>query len=257
MTFALLATLLLQDDLRVTKVELVDSKCGAAREKIAVRPQEWAILRFEVEGLTSDQKGERRLSFSFTVADVDGETIVKETKGQADGSDALPPSPGFVVCEFRVDDTVKGPVVLTLTLTDKVSGKKATHDVKVEILPVSLAVVTPHFATDREGDTHRAPVFAVGEYATLFYDVVGLKNSDKGLWYQQDLEIVDAATGKRVSLKEKLFDYKSDRPMAVVNAHYTLLCSRAGKFVFRILGRDMNDEGKAVTREVPFEIREP
>ncbi len=254
MTLALLAALLLQDDLKIARVSLVDSKGGPARAKMAVQPFEWATLRFELLGMKENADGERKIAFEFSVADAEGKAVLKDQKGTAGGIDTFPPSTGCVICQFRVGEDVKGPVTLTLNVTDEVGGKKALHAVKVEILPVSLAVVTPHFAVDRAGDVHRAPVFGLLEQTMLFYDVVGLKNTDKGVWFQQDVEIVDAGTGKRVYFKEKLFDYKSGKALGVVNANYPVFCSRAGKYVLRILGRDMNDGGKAFTREVPFEV---
>ncbi len=247
----------LREELAVVKVELAESRIGAPRLEMRVHPLENAFLRFTVAGLKTGDDGQRKMTFSYTLRDSGGTALMKEVKGEASGEDALPVSPGVVWCNFRLTAEVKGPVTLSLRIRDEVAGKEVTKDVKVDLSPAEAAIVGARFTADPGGETPRAPVFVVGEQAVAHYDVVALKVKEGTIWYRQDLEIVEAGTGKRVYLKEKLFDYRPGEAQPVVSAHHSVMCSRPGRFVFRIVGWDMNDGGRKIERSLPFEVREP
>jgi hypothetical protein len=246
------------DDLKIRSISLSETKIGRARREMKAHPFEQAVVRFEIEGLRTDEKGERKLAFSYTLLDADGRTLLDPIKGDTEGIDFLPPSSGWVYCYFRLNNPeTKGPVRVVVEATDGVSGKSLKAEAKVEVLPADPAIVYARFVSDAAGQVPRCPVFCMGESAALHYDVVSLTLKDNSVAFEQDVEIVDAATGERLFLKEKFFDFKSDKPMAIVNARFSIPCSRPGLFLARLKARDMNAGGKLIERAIPFEVRAP
>lgn len=256
--FLLMAVLLQQpQELRIEKALVLDTRIGPPRAGLTVHPMETVNVRFDVAGVKANDKGERRLEFTFTVTDGDGKEILKDAKGEGGGADLFPPSVMPIVCYFRLpEEKLKGPIKVSFTAKDLVAGLEVKKDVPLELLPADLAIVNARVTLDAEGEMVRPPVCVVGEMAMVHFDAVALKKKDGAVWLQQDLEILDAATGKRLSFQEKLLDHKEQAETAVVSARHPFLCGRAGRFTYKIVVRDMNDGGRKVEKVLTIEVRE-
>jgi hypothetical protein len=177
-TFTFLAALTLAPA-QTGQLEIVNPRStygylGPARPRTGVLPGDVAFFAFDVKNMQLDKQGRASYTLLVQVVDHKGKTRFRLGPYNAValnclGGDTMPCSASLEVPL----DTAPGECTLSVSIEDRISGRKTTLKAKGKVLPADFGLVRVGLFADRVGKVSAPAVGVVGQVLYVGFSTVG------------------------------------------------------------------------------------
>jgi len=263
-TVALLSALCLapQDagPLKLDNIRSTHGVLGPARDSEKYVPGDSLTLNFDIDGITTDEKGKVLYSIGIDVINIADKSLVFRQPPQNPPLETTTFFGGNRVQGYaHLDlgtDQPPGDYSMTVTVTDRAtkSSKEMIH--KFTVVKPELALVRLKTSSDRDGDLP-VPVTGQGQALWLNFGIVGFARdaSTKQPSVLMEFDIRDAE-GKSTLQKPlgKVFDKEVPEKNLAIPLQYPIALTRAGKFTLELTATDQITK-KKTKLAVPFNVQ--
>lgn len=224
-------------ELRLENLRSTLGEFGPAREKDTLRPGDTLLLSFDIAGVTVDASGRVAYGMGMELKDGTGKSIFAQKP--TDNADYLPLGGTTLPARAFVDvplEQAAGNYSLTLTVTDKATGKSASFTREYDVKPKEFGIVGLRTTFDAVGEMHAPLVGLTGQRVWVLFGIVEFQRdkSTKQPNLEVTMEIFDNESKlvARPTLLTVNKDVKDEDPGIPIR--FMLPFNRAGDFRMRL-----------------------
>jgi len=237
-------------ELTIEKIQPAYGKLGPLRKSLTVTAGDEIYFTFDIAGMQTDGDGKVDGTIRAEITDAEGKSLLKKDNPLrgllALGGGRLS---GMANVTFGAG-AKPGEYPVTVTVTDRLSGEKATFQRKVLYQSGGFHIVSPQFFFDADGKLPAPAGGFVGQSLFLHLKAVGLDPQAERVDAAMTLQILDS-NGKAMLpkplvavLSENDSENAKKIQLLTFNANFSL--NRAGNFTLQVEVRDR--VGKAVAK---------
>jgi hypothetical protein len=230
---------------------------GPERKALAFYPGERLGLRYFVRGARAGPGGEVDLAASVRLDDAQGNPVAVEpqdrTRRMFFGSDlflhwsSLPLKRGLEPGEYTC----------TLTVEDRLAGRKARWVQKVKVRSPKLALVPVGFAYDAKGEAIAPAGGHAGQILSTSWAILGLDPGPGNVDVSLDIRVLDSEGRLMIKPVKTAIVKANPLPEAPdAGIDFALPLSRPGSFVLSVAATDRVAK-KSTRFEMTFHVSEP